>query len=167
MEGIVYRAAAPEDAEAIEILTLVGYFDVPGSTHQEHAAIAALRAAGVLSLSWVAEHDGYIVGHLAASPVTLSDGGQGWHALGPLVVGPGHRGHGIAGTLLRHGLGELQAQGAAGGLIKAEPTRLLRTVGFEPEPGLTLDGAPLLAHAFGDRLPPLAEVTLHPALAGG
>lgn len=167
MEGIVYRPAVPADFEAIEVLTLVAYFDQPGSRHDEHAAIEALRRDSALSASWVAEHEGYIVGHLAASPVQLSDGGCGWHALGPMAVGPGHRGQGIGGTLLRHVLAQLEGTGAAGGLVVASPRTLFQAAGFVPEPGLTLDGAPLLARTFGDRLPPLAEVTLHPALAGG
>jgi len=166
MEGIVYRPAAEADADAIEVLTLVAYFQADGAPGVAHEVIAALRQAGALSLSWVAEHDGYIVGHLAASPVTLSDGGRGWHALGPLAVGPGHRGHGIGGALLRQGMAALSAAGAAGCVVQAEQTSLFRSAGFAPEPGLTLDGAVLLACAFGDRLPPLAEVQLHPLLAG-
>jgi len=172
MSGIVIRPATPADAEAIELLTLVAYFDVPGSRHHEHAAIAALREDGALSLSLLADHDGYVVGYLAASPATLSDGSRGWHAIGPLAVGPGHRGHGIAGQLLRTAQAQLAGLGAAGCLVDAEPGGLWRSTGFSVEPGLTLasddveagSGRPLLVHAFGDRLPPLAEVTLHPAL---
>ena len=166
MEGIVLRPARAQDADAIEVLTLVSYFDVPGSTGREHQAVEALRADGALSLSWVAEHDGYVVAHLAASPVELSDGGRGWHALGPLAVGPGHRGHGLAGDLLRAALAQLQQDGAAGCVVVSPPRALFLAAGFAPEPGLTLAGMPLLAHGFGDRLPPLAEVTLHPAVAG-
>lgn len=167
VDGIAYRPAAPADFDAIEVLTLVAYFDQPGSRHDEHAAIAALRQDSALSASWVAEHEGYIVGHLAASPVTLSDGGRGWHALGPMAVGPGHRGHGLGGQLLRHVLAQLEGTGAAGCVIATAPRALFQAAGFAPEPGLTLDGQPLLARAFGDRLPPLAEVALHPALAAG
>ncbi|HYG05181.1 MAG TPA: N-acetyltransferase [Stenotrophomonas sp.] len=166
MDGVTLRPAVAADADAIEILTLVSYFDLPGA-HDEHDAIATLRADAALSAAWVAEHDGYIVGHLAASPVTLSDGGRGWHAFGPLAVGPGHRGHGIATALLRKALTQLQADGAAGCVVDAAPRSLFLAAGFAPEPGLTLAGTPLLAHAFGDRLPPLAEVSLHPALSRG
>lgn len=165
LDGIALRPARAEDADAIEVLTLVAYFDVPGASHREHQAIEALRADGALSLSWVAEHDGYVVAHLAASPVELSDGGRGWHALGPLAVGPGHRGQGLAGDLLRAAMAQLQRDGAAGCVVAAAPRALFLAAGFAPEPGLTLEGSPLLAHAFGDRLPPLAEVSLHPALA--
>lgn len=175
MSDIVIRPATAADAEAIELLTLVAYFDVPGSRHHEHAAIAALREDGALSLSLVADHDGYVVGHLAASPATLSDGSRGWHAIGPLAVGPGHRGQGIAGQLLRAAQAQLGGLGAAGCLVDAEPRGLWQAAGFFPEPGLALAPGeaagdtrrPLLAHAFGDRLPPLAEVTLHPALLPG
>ncbi|HVJ38039.1 MAG TPA: N-acetyltransferase [Stenotrophomonas sp.] len=165
-DGIALRPARAQDADAIEVLTLVAYFDVPGSTHREHQVVDALRADGALSLSWVAEHDGYVVAHLAASPVELSDGGRGWHALGPLAVGPGHRGQGLASDLLRAAMAQLQQDGAAGCVVASPPRALFLAAGFAPEPGLTLAGAPLLAHAFGDRLPPLAEVSLHPALSG-
>lgn len=168
MSEVLIRPATPADADAIEVLTLVAYFDVPGSHHHEHAAVAALRHDGALSLSLVAEHDGYVVGHLAASTVALSDGSRGWQAIGPLAVGPGHRGQGIAGNLLRAALAQLEALGMAGCLLDAEPRGLFRAAGFHPEPGLTLAeaGRPLLVHAFGDRMPPLAEATFHPALHG-
>jgi len=163
------RAATPADEDVIEILTLVSYFQVEGSRQDEHAAIAALRREGLLSLSLVAEHEGYVVGHLAASPLTLSDGSPGWYVIGPLAVGPGHRGQGIATALLQAALVELEGCRAAGCVAavyeRGAEGRLFTRLGFAPEPGLTVaGGGVLLARPFGDRMPPLAEAQPHPAL---
>lgn len=164
---VTLRAATPGDEDAIEVLTLVAYFPVEGSRQDEHAAIAALRADGALTLSLVAEHEGYVVGHLAASPLVLSDGSAGWYALGPLAVGPGHRGQGIATGLLQLALRELEARRAAGCVVFAEGPLFAR-LGLAPEPGLRCaGGGPLLARPFGDRMPPLAEAQPHPALRRG
>ncbi len=43
----------------------------------------ALRAAGALTISLVAEVDGKVVGHIAFSPVTISDGS---HVIGMVLV---------------------------------------------------------------------------------
>jgi len=158
------RAATPADEDAIEILTLVSYFQVEASRQDEHTAIAALRSDGALTLSLVAEHDGYVVGHLAVSPLTLSDGSADWYVIGPLAVGPGHRGQGIATALLRTALAALEARRAAGCVVFAEGPLFAR-LGFAPEPGLSAaGGGVLLARPFGDRMPPLAEAQPHPAL---
>lgn len=50
--------------------------------------VEALRAAKALAVSLVAELDGRVVGHIAFSPVTLSDGTPGWYGLGPVSVLP-------------------------------------------------------------------------------
>ncbi len=159
LDGIALRPARAEDADAIEVLTLVSYFDVPGASHREHQAIEALRADGALSLSWVAEHDGYVVAHLAASPVALSDGGRDSacaRAAGgrprPSRPGPGRPPVACgAGAIAARRCRRLRRGRDA---AHAVPRRRLRA-----RTGLTLDGRPLLAHAFGDRLPPLAEVS--------
>lgn len=167
------RAATPADEDAIEILTLVSYFQVEGSRQDEHAAIAALRRDGALSLSLVAEHEGYVVGHLAVSPLELSDGSLDWYVIGPLAVGPGHRRQGIATALLQAALVELEGRRAAGCVVFAQApgwvaSPLFARLGFAPEPGLTAaEGGMLLARLFGDRMPPLAEAQPHPALRTG
>ncbi len=54
MDGIVLRAGTADDATAIEVLTLVAFFGVEHSRHDEQAIIAALRAADALTVSLVA-----------------------------------------------------------------------------------------------------------------
>ena len=168
-DGIVLRAETDADIDAIEVLTLVAFFEVEHSRHDEQRIVAALRADGALAVSRVAEHEGYVVGHAAASPVTLSDGTPGWYGLGPVSVGPGHRRRGIGTRLVGAVLDELRARGAAGCVVLGNPAFYGRC-GFHAEPGLVLPGAPpgcFQAIAFGDRLLPLAEVEYHPAFASG
>jgi putative acetyltransferase len=147
------RAETQADHAAIEALTLVAFFRVAHSRHDEQQIIERLRVDGALTLSLVVEHDGYIVGHVAVSPLQLSDGSRGWYALGPLSVGPGHQRQGLGTRLVREALAQLQALGAAGCVVLGEPAFYAR-FGFAPEPGLVLPGVPagdFQAIAFGDR----------------
>lgn len=165
--GILLRTAREEDAPAIELVTLVAFMQVASSRHDEQEIIAALRADQALSVSLVAEHDGYVVGHAAASPVTISDGARGWYGLGPVSVGPGHQGQGIGSRLVRAVLDALREQGASGSVVLGDPEFYAR-FGFVQEPGLILPGVPVgyfQALAFGDRLPPMGEVEYHRAFA--
>lgn len=94
--GLRIRNEAPGDAAAIEAVTVTAFLDAPHTDHTEQFIVRALRAAGQLSVSLVAEHDGVIVGHVAISPVAISDGATDWYGLGPVSVlppasGPWHR----------------------------------------------------------------------------
>ncbi|QJD67381.1 N-acetyltransferase [Xanthomonas campestris pv. badrii] len=167
--NVLIRQASQDDAAAIEILTMVAFMREDHSRHDEQHVIAALREDGALVLSLVADHDGYVVGHLAVSPVSLSDGSTGWYALGPLAVGPGHQRQGLGTRLVQAALANLRERGAAGCLALGAPG-FFKQLGFAVEPGLTLPEAPvseLQALAFGDRLLPLADVAYHPAFGLG
>lgn len=162
---LTIREETEADHAAIEALTLVAFFRVAHSRHDEQRIIEALRAADALTLSLVVEHDGYVVGHVAVSPVRLSDGSRGWYGLGPLSVGPGHQRQGLGSRLVREALARLQALGAAGCVALGEPDFYGR-FGFRAEPGLVLPGVPaeyFQAIGFGDRLVPVAEVEYHEA----
>ncbi|SUZ36814.1 N-acetyltransferase [Xanthomonas arboricola pv. juglandis] len=154
--NVLIREASDGDAAAIELLTMVAFMRDEHSRHDEQHVIAALRNGGALALSLVADHDGYVVGHLAVSPVSLSDDSPGWYALGPLAIGPGHQRQGLGTRLVQAALGSLRERGAAGCLALGEPA-FFRRLGFAVEPGLVLPGVPaseLQALAFGDRLLP-------------
>ncbi|GHH48652.1 GNAT family N-acetyltransferase [[Pseudomonas] boreopolis] len=164
---ILLRPERPEDAQAIEVVTLVAFMHAEHSRHTEQDIIAALRADGALAVSLVAEHEGYVVGHAAASPVTVSDGARGWYGLGPVSVGPGHQRRGIGSRLVGAVLDALREQGASGCVVLGEPAFYGR-FGFAQEPDLVLPGVPAAyfqALAFGDRLPPMGEVEYHPAFS--
>ena len=169
MSSILIRAETAADVDAIEVLTMVAFFRAEHSRHDEHHIVAALRQDGALSVSQVAEDEGYVVGHAAASPVNLSDGSGGWYGLGPVSVGPGYQRQGIGTRLVEAVLEALRERGAAGCVVLGEPAFYAR-FGFRHEPGLILPGAPpayFQALAFGDRMLPLAEVEYHPAFAIG
>lgn len=166
--SILLRPETAADIEAIEVITLVAFMHAEHSRHDEQHIIAALRADGALSVSLVAEHDGYVVGHAAASPVDISDGSRGWFGLGPVAVGPGHQRQGLGSRLVEAVLTTLRERGAAGCVVLGEPGFYTR-FGFAQEPGLILPGVPashFLALPFGDRLPPLGEVEYHRAFSG-
>jgi GNAT superfamily N-acetyltransferase len=52
------------------------------------------------------------VGHIAFSPVTISDGSTSWHALGPVSVLPDYQRRGIGKALIREGIAPLKGLGA-------------------------------------------------------
>ncbi|MBN1830178.1 MAG: N-acetyltransferase, partial [Deltaproteobacteria bacterium] len=83
---IVIRNEKPDDARAITEVTVEAFNTLAISNHTEQFIIEALRAAGALAVSLVAEMDRRVVGHIAFSGVTLSDGTPDWYGLGPVSV---------------------------------------------------------------------------------
>jgi len=108
----------------------------------EHHIVAALRAAGQLVVSLVALEGGQVVGHVAVSPVTISDGSAGWYGVGPVSVMPAWQGRGLGTLLMTRALEALRALGAAGCVVLGEPGYYGR-FGFRSEPGLVLPGVPV------------------------
>ncbi|WP_439616731.1 GNAT family N-acetyltransferase [Shinella sp.] len=138
---IVLRPERPDDVDAIRTLTETAFKTAPYADGTEHIIIDRLRAAGALTLSLVAEADGVVVGHVAFSPVTVSDGSTDWYGLGPISVDPTRQGEGIGSKLVREGLSQLKALGASGCVLLGNPAYYGR-FGFAPDPKLTLDGVP-------------------------
>nr|WP_276316701.1 N-acetyltransferase [Halomonas flagellata] len=160
------RPETPGDAEAIEAVTVAAFREAPHSSQIEQHIVRALRAAGALSVSLVAECDGEVVGHVAASPVTLSDGTPGWFGLGPVSVLPGWQGRGIGSALVKACLARLRERGARGCVLVGEPGYYQR-FGFRSLPGLVLPGVPpeyFMALSWGNE-GPRAQVAFHPAFA--
>jgi putative acetyltransferase len=79
----------------------------------EAELVDALRAAGVVTVSLVAEADGRVVGHVLFSPVLVRDERGTWSAvgLGPLAVVPERQREGIGDALARAGLEACRARG--------------------------------------------------------
>ncbi len=158
------RPEAPDDAEAIEAVTVAACCEVPHSSHTEQHIVRALREAGALSVSLVAECDGEVVGHVAASKVTLSDGTPDWFGLGPVSVLPAWQGKGIGSALVMECLARLRERGAQGCVVLGEPGYYTR-FGFRVVPGLILPGVPpayFMALDWADDRPQ-GEVAYHPA----
>mgnify|MGYP000681092643 CR=1 FL=1 len=80
------------DIDAIEKITIEAFLNAPHTDHTEQYIVRELRDSGALSISLVAENQGEIVGHVAISPVTISDGAKGWFGLGPKAIYRGNDG---------------------------------------------------------------------------
>ena len=76
------RTERAGDEAAVRALTEAAFRGQPHSDGSEAAIIDRLRGAGDLTLSLVAELAGEPVGHVAFSPVEISDSTTGWYGLG-------------------------------------------------------------------------------------
>ena len=163
---IVIRPETAADADAITELTVAAFATLEISDHTEQFIVAALRAAGALTLSLVAEVEGRVVGHIAFSPVVISDGTPDWYGLGPVSVLPGYQRQGIGKTLISEGLARLKAMHARGCCLVGHPDYYPK-FGFRNVAGLGVDGVPpgaFFALAFEGRMPQ-GSVSFHPAFA--
>jgi putative acetyltransferase len=96
-----------------------------------------------------------VVGHIAFSPVTISDGSADWYGLGPLSVLPDYQRQGIGSALVQQGLLRLEGFGARGCCLVGHP-EYYRRFEFQSIPGLVHAGVPegfFLALAFDGRIP--------------
>lgn len=147
----IIRDETPADVDAITRVTIAAFATLAISAHTEQHVIRALRAAGALTLSLVAERDGRVVGHVAFSPIQVSDGSPHWFGLGPVSVLPELHGQGIGSDLIRTGLARLKERGAQGCALVGDPG-YYRRFGFKPIAGLMYEGVPppyFLALPFG------------------
>lgn len=129
------------DYQAISDVTFAAFEKMEISNHTEQFVIEALRSANALTVSLVAEVDGRVAGHIAFSPVTLSDGTKDWYGLGPVSVHPDYQRKGIGMALIQEGLARLQNLGAKGCCLVGHP-RYYRQFGFRNVSGLGLEGVP-------------------------
>ena len=159
---IVIRSETDADVGAITEVTLAAFETLEISNHTEQFIIVALRAARALAVSLVAELDGRVVGHIAFSPVTISDGTRNWYGLGPVSVLPKFQRQGIGKALIREGLSRLKNLNARGCCLVGHP-EYYRKFGFNNLSGLLHEGVPpkvFFALSF-DGHAPQGEVTFH------
>src|SRR5512137_1225836 len=138
---IVIRNEMPDDVCAIAEVTIAAFKTLEISQHTEQFIIAALRAAQALTVSLVAETAGRVIGHIAFSPVTISDGSPDWYGLGPISVVPELQRQGIGKALMNEGLSRLKALGAKGCALVGDPGYYKR-FGFRNIPELVYEGIP-------------------------
>lgn len=138
---IAIRPEAPGDEATIFALTEAAFKEMPFSEGDEQHVINRLRADSDLTLSLVAEDAERIVGHIAFSPVTITDGAQNWYGLGPVSVWPELHHQGVGGALIKRGIVDMKAQGAKGIVLLGSNIYYPR-FGFEYEPQLTYPGPP-------------------------
>ncbi len=103
------------DIDAISDLVYTAFLNhpqhAPGAPPHEPQLVIALRAAGALALSLVAEDGGSIVGHIAFSEVLIDGKSVCWYGGGPLAVHPSRQRQGIGSTLIKQGIAELRERG--------------------------------------------------------
>ena len=106
-------------------------------------------------MSLVAEMDGRVIGHIAFSPVTISDGTRNWYGLGPVSVLPEYQRQGIGKALIQEGLSRLKDLNAQGCCLVGRPD-YYKKFGFKNMPGFVHEGVPpevFLALTFDGHIP--------------
>ena len=159
---IVIRSETPDDVCAITEVTIAAFKTLEISNHTEQFIIEALRAAKALTVSLVAEEDGCVIGHIAFSPVTISDGTQNWYGLGPVSVLPEYQRRGIGKSLIKEGLSQLKELNAQGCCLVGHPD-YYKKLGFKNMSGLIHEGVPhevFLSLSFDGHIPQ-GTVTFH------
>jgi putative acetyltransferase len=145
--NVEIRDKTEADVSEIEALTTAAFLNAPHTSRTEQYIVNALRDAGTLTISLVAETKGTLVGHIAVSPVFISDGTSGWFGLGPLSVLPEHQHSGVGTCLMHEALRILRERG--------EP-RYYSRFGFRVNPNLALPDVPpeyFQAISFGSSRP--------------
>ena len=138
---MIIRKEIDADIKAISEVTEAAFKNHPFSHHTEQFIVNALRAAHALILSLVAEDHEKVIGHIAFSPVPISDGSQHWYGIGPLSVLPEYQKQGVGKSLVREGLVLLKAMGAKGCVLVGDPEYYKR-FGFRNFPDLIYEGIP-------------------------
>lgn len=159
---MLIRDERPGDIPAISRLVTEALRLLPQSTGTEAGIVERLRAEGALALSLVAEDDGTVVGHLAASAARIGSQG-GWGLIGPLAVVPVRHRQGIGSALMAAALVRLRAT-CRGAALVGDPAYYGR-FGFRAFPGLHVPGCPpdvVQAVPFAGDLPS-GELVHHPA----
>jgi putative acetyltransferase len=159
---IVIGSETEADVGATTEVTVAAFETLEISNHTEQFVIEALRIAKALTISLVAELDGGVIGHIAFSPVTISDGTRNWYGLGPVAVLPEYQRQGIGEALIREGLSRQKDMNARGCCLVGHPD-YYRKFGFKNMPGLVHEGVPeevFFALSF-DGHTPQGTVTFH------
>ena len=152
---MIIRNERDSDIGAITEITIAAFKNHPISNHTEQFIINALRTSGALTISLVAEIDGQVVGHIAFSPVTISDGAKGWYGLGPVSVLPAYQKQGIGKALINEGFSLLKDMGGQGCALVGDPNYYKR-FGFKNHPELIHEGIPqevFLVLPFTEKIP--------------
>ena len=160
----IIRGETYADVTAITEVTVAAFKSLEISVHTEQFIIEALRAGNALSISLVAEMDGRVLGHIAFSPLTISDGTQNWYGLGPVSVLPDFQRQGLGKALIQEGLSRLKDMNARGCCLVGHPD-YYRKFGFKNVTDLVCEGVPqevFFALSFDGHMPH-GEVSFHEA----
>ena len=152
---MIIRKETIADREAITEVTIAAFKNHPISKQTEQFIIKALRDADALTLSLVADIDGRVVGHIAFSPVIISDNTEDWYGMGPVSVLPEYQKQGIGKLLINNGLSSLKKLAGQGCVLVGDP-KYYQRFGFKNFPELVHEGIPqevFLALPFNEKVP--------------
>lgn len=135
------RDEVPNDIPAIASVVSEAFRSAAHASGTEPLIVNALRERGRLSISLVAVEGTQVVGHVAVSPVEISDGSEGWFGLGPIAVLPAWQGKGVGSLLMNAALDALRRQRARGCVVLGEPGYYGR-FGFVSRADLVLPDVP-------------------------
>jgi len=138
---LLIREETEDDFQSITEVTIEAFKTMEISNQTEHFVVEALRAANALTISLVAEKESRVVGHIAISPVTISDGTPNWFGLGPVSVLPEFQRQGIGKALIEEGLARLKKLDARGCCLVGHP-QYYRQFGFDNTEYLSHEGVP-------------------------
>ncbi len=161
---LTIRKETEGDVEAITNVTIAAFKSLEISSHTEQFIIKTLRSSHALSVSLVAEMNKRVIGHIAFSPVDISDGTQSWYGLGPVSVLPEFQRQGVGKALIEEGLTQLKRMHARGCCLVGHPD-YYKKFGFNNITGLTCEEVPeevFFAMSFDDIMPQ-GVVTFHDA----
>ncbi|GEM_PF-236861 len=147
------RDEEPRDTAAISRIITDAMKLLPQATGTEAAIVDRLRQDQALTLSLVAEHEGEIIGHLAASDAAIGTEGN-WGLIGPLAVDPPWHRQGVGSALMAEAIRRLQASHRGVALV-GDPAYYQR-FGFRNFPGFGMAGLPpevVQALPFGEGEP--------------
>lgn len=129
------RVERAGDADPIGALISEAFADRSYASGTEAQIVNALREAGALSLSLVAERAGQLIGQAVFSPAKIGE--REVIALGPVAVIPELQGQGVGSALIREGLARI-GPGKPIALL-GDPNYYGR-FGFKPAPLVTYEG---------------------------
>jgi predicted N-acetyltransferase YhbS len=162
---MIIRPEIKDDHDAVSETTIAAFEDHPYSQQTEHLIIDELRKTGALKVSLVAEVYDQVVGHIAFSPGTISDGTNDWYGLGPVSVLPHLQGRGIGSKLIRAGLSRIGNGIGGSGCVLVGPPNFYSLFSFKRFSKLIHEGVPqelFLALPFAEHVPS-GIVEFHPA----
>ena len=164
MSALTIRPENSSDHAQIGVVTDAAFAEVEHSDGSEVQIVERLRADGDLTLSLVAEDGEHIIGHVAVSLVSISDGSARWYGLGPISVLPAHQREGVGLRLMQRAIADMREMGAKGIVLLGEPAYYSR-FGFEHDPQLSYPGPPAeyFQRLVFDGAPPSGTVTYAPA----
>ena len=140
--AIQIRSEQEADTARITEVTELAFRHAAHTCGREHCIVDGLRGSGALALSLVAVSDLGIVGHVAASPVTVSEATGDWFGIGPISVLPRCQRQGIGSRLMDVALSQLRARGARGCVLVGDP-RFYTRFGFQSDETLVVPGVPV------------------------